>query len=159
MLTSFYWNKLLWIDMWLKFEKNFLYLTLNQLTSSQLTLSQLSDLTYVITMIYIWSLILDSKSSFYIQYFNRFINNNFSFITFDETFVFEIQKIIKSNLNHQENIIFEQESNQKFRRWIKNFRSNFHFFERIEICDERTSNSTFDKINIELTSLFYHIEC
>ena len=26
-------------------------------------------------------------------------------------------------------------------------------------CDERTSNSTFDRTNIELTSLSYHIEC
>ena len=26
-------------------------------------------------------------------------------------------------------------------------------------CDERISNSIFDKFNIELTSLFYHIEC
>ena len=27
------------------------------------------------------------------------------------------------------------------------------------LCDERASNSTFDKTNIDLTSLFYHIEC
>ena len=37
---------------------------------------------------------------------------------------------------------------------------NFWFnFVKCFNCDERTSNSTFDKINIELTSLFYHIEC
>ena len=48
MLVSFYWDRLLWIDMWLESEENFLYLAFNQLT-----LNQLNDLTYVTTMIYI----------------------------------------------------------------------------------------------------------
>ena len=39
-------------------------------------------------------------------------------------------------------------------------RSNRKTFNHCIICcDERTSNSIFDKFNIELTSLFYHIEC
>ena len=52
---------LLWIDMWLDFEKNFLYLTF-----SQLTLSQSNDLIYVIAKIYILCAHkrLDSDSSF-----------------------------------------------------------------------------------------------
>ena len=32
-------------------------------------------------------------------------------------------------------------------------------YERVFVCDERALHSTFDRINIELTSLFYHIEC
>ena len=67
---------------------------------------------------------------------------NFSIIIFDEIFVFEIQKIIISNLNYQENIISNIETkieseislfDQKSWHYIRNFRSNFHFFERTEI--------------------------
>ena len=66
-------------------------------------------------------------------------------------------KFKKSNLNHQENIIFEQESNQKLLRWIRNLRSNFHFLERIEII--YLFREFFEILFIFLTKrLFFHFD-